>query len=219
MTLDKEDIYDIAKAVVKVIEDKDMMKSEKRKIKNRVRIASLAAGNVFQFADKEWIVLNQNVGDETCFCIVRDFLLDSHCFSEYDNKWERSSLRSDLDSIKYEIEEYGAEEGLRPNDILKYFPRNLMALDGANASEECSDKISLLTLDEYRLYRAYLDYPSKAKKLIEWALLTPETNIDTRGVCAVHPDGSVVVCCVAKQFNIRPVCLFNSNIYVEKVDS
>lgn len=28
MTLDKEDIYDIAKAVVKVIKDKDMMKSE-----------------------------------------------------------------------------------------------------------------------------------------------------------------------------------------------
>ena len=30
MTLDKEDIYDIAKAVVKVIEDKDMMKSEEK---------------------------------------------------------------------------------------------------------------------------------------------------------------------------------------------
>ena len=70
MTLDKEDIYDIAKAVVKVIEDKDMMKSEENdssndvndivrftEVNSKVEVGRLKPGSVFKIADREWILL------------------------------------------------------------------------------------------------------------------------------------------------------------------
>ena len=220
MTLDQNDIYDIAKAVVKVIKKEDMM-AESTNIANnqkRIKLNSLKNGDVFKLADRDWIVLSQSICDETCFCITKDFLLDTQYFNECDNKWEHSSLRSELDSMKYEIEEYEIEEGVDPNLILQYHTRNLMALDGTN-KEICSDKISLLTLDEYRLYREYLEFPNTSKKLLEWVLLTPVTDSYHSGVCAVSPDGSITTCCCNKKFNIRPVCTFKSNILVEKVDS
>lgn len=49
MTLDKEDIYDIANAVVKVIEDKDMMKSEENDCASeKVELQTLNVGDVLR---------------------------------------------------------------------------------------------------------------------------------------------------------------------------
>lgn len=80
MTLDKEDIYDIAKAVVKVIEDKDMMKSEENDCTSeKVELQTLNVGDAFKVAGYEWIVLNQFKYAQTCFCIMKDFLvIQSH---------------------------------------------------------------------------------------------------------------------------------------------
>lgn len=80
MTLDKEDIYDIAKAVVKVIEDKDMMKSEENDCTSeKAVLQTLNAGDIFKAAGYEWIVLNQFKVFKTCFCIMKDFwVVQSH---------------------------------------------------------------------------------------------------------------------------------------------
>ena len=216
MTLDKEDIYDIAKAVVKVIEDKDMMKSEENDcISEKVELQTLNAGDTFKVAGYKWIVLNQFKWSQTCFCITKDFLLHTRQFDEYANKWERSGLRKSLSSMKAEIEEWFNFDG-----SLLYMERDLMALDGTNANQTVADKISLLTLDEYRLYREYLEYPETDNKLAEWALLTPTTDQETKGICGVYSDGSIASSCTCSgYFNIRPVCTFKSNILVEKVES
>lgn len=59
MTLDKENIYDIAKAVVKVIKDKGMMKNKSNNhVSEKVVLKTLNAGDVFKAVGYEWIVLN-----------------------------------------------------------------------------------------------------------------------------------------------------------------
>lgn len=150
---------------------------------------------------------------QTCFCITKDFLDDTKPFDEHCNNWESSSLRKDLDSIKYEI-----KDTFNSNDILQYMERDLMALDGTRSNETSSDKVSLLTLDEYRLYREYLEYPTKFPGDIEWVLLTAISEENRPAICAVDVNGVVKQCYCSKSFNIRPVCCFSSNILVEKVN-
>lgn len=214
MTLDKEDIYDIAKAVVKVIKDKGMMKNKSNNhAPEKVVLQTLNAGDVFKAAGYEWIVLNQLKYAQTCFCIMKDFLGDTKLFDTYCNRWHPSRLRRHLQYIGCEIEDNCH------HDVLQYMERDLMALDGTMANEISNDKVSLLTLDEYRLYREYLEYPTKFPDNIEWALLTAVSEKNRQDICAV--DACVVVkqCYCAESFNIRPVCTFRSDVLVEKVDS
>lgn len=215
MTLDKEDIYDIAKAVVKVIEDKDMMKNKSNNhASEKVVLQKLNAGDVFKAVGYEWIVLNQFKYHQTCFCIMRDFLCDTKPFDTCCNRWYPSCLRRHLQYIGYEI-----EDNCHHHDVLQYMERDLMALDGTMANETSNDKVSLLTLDEYRLYREYLEYPTKFSDNIEWALLTAVSEKNHQDICAVDACGVVKQCYCATSFNIRPVCTFKSNILVEEVDS
>lgn len=212
MTLDKEDIYDIAKAVVKVIEDKDMMKSEENDYTSeKVELQTLNAGDAFKVAGYEWIVLNQFKVFKTCFCIMKDFLGNTKPFDTYCNRWEPSCLRHYLKYIECEIEDN------YHHDVLQYMERDLMALDGTMANEISIDKVSLLTLDEYRLYREYLDYPTKFSDNIEWALLTAVSEKNCQDICTVDACGVVKQCYCATSFNIRPVCTFRSDVLVEKV--
>lgn len=212
MTLDKEDIYDIAKAVVKVIEDKDMMKSEENDCTSeKVELQTLNAGDTFKVAGYEWIVLNQFKYAQTCFCIMKDFLGDTKPFDTYCNRWEPSRLRHDLKYIGCEIEDNCH------HDVLQYMERDLMALDGTMAGETSNDKVSLLTLDEYRLYRKYLEHPAKSKSKIGWVLLTAVSEYSTPCICAVDTEGIIKYCNCNISLGIRPVCTFKSNILVERV--
>lgn len=212
MTLNKEDIYDIAKAVVKVIEDKDMMKSEENDCTSeKAVLQTLNAGDIFKAAGYEWIVLNQFKVFKTCFCIMKDFLGNTKPFDTYCNRWEPSCLRHYLKYIECEIEDN------YHHDVLQYMERDLMALDGTMANEISIDKVSLLTLDEYRLYREYLDYPTKFSDNIEWALLTAVSEKNCQDICTVDACGVVKQCYCATSFNIRPVCTFRSDVLVEKV--
>lgn len=214
MTLDKEDIYDIAKAVVKVIEDKDMMKSEENdRTSDEVEVLmTLKPGDTFKVAGYEWIVLNQTMWSKTCFCIMKDFLDDTKPFDKHCNNWKGSSLRQDLKSIGYKIED-------NAHDVLQHMERDLMALDGTRSNQISCDKVSLLTLDEYRLYRKYLEHPAKSKSKIGWALLTASSEYGTPCICAVGTKGTIKDCNCSISLDIRPVCTFKSNILVEKVES
>ena len=101
------------------------------------------------------------------------FLGDTKPFDTYCNRWESSRLRHDLKYIGCEIEDNCH------HDVLQYMERDLMALDGTMANEISIDKVSLLTLDEYRLYRKYLEHPAKSKSKIGWALLTAVSEYST----------------------------------------
>lgn len=212
MTLDKEDIYDIAKAVVKVIKDKGMMKNKSNNhASEKVVLQTLNAGDVFKAVGYEWIVLNQFKYHQTCFYIMRDFLGDTKPFDTCCNRWYPSRLRRHLQYIGYEIEDNCH------HDVLQYMERDLMALDGTMANEISIDKVSLLTLDEYRLYRKYLEYPAKSKSKIGWALLTAVSEYSTPCICAVDTEGIIKYCNCSISLGIRPVCTFRSDVLVEKM--
>lgn len=190
------------------------MKSEENDCTSeKVELQTLNAGDTFKVAGYEWIVLNQFKVLKTCFCIMKDFLGDTKPFDTYCNRWEPSRLRHDLKYIECEIEDNCH------HDVLQYMERNLMALDGTMANEISIDKVSLLTLDEYRLYREYLEYPTKFPGHIEWVLLTAVSEENRSAICAVDTCGVVKQCYCAESFNIRPVCTFRSDVLVERVHS
>lgn len=207
MTLDKEDIYDIAKAVVKVIKDKGMMKNKSNNhAPEKVVLQTLNAGDVFKAAGYEWIVLNQLKYAQTCFCIMKDFLGDTKLFDTYCNRWHPSRLRRHLQYIGCEIEDNCH------HDVLQYMERDLMALDGTMANEISNDKVSLLTLDEYRLYREYLEYPTKFPDNIEWALLTAVSEKNRQDICAVDACGVVKQC-----YCVRSLLTFVQYVHLDQM--
>lgn len=142
---------------------------------------------------------------------MKDFLGDTKPFDTYCNRWESSRLRHDLKYIGCEIEDNCH------HDVLQYMERDLMALDGTMANEISIDKVSLLTLDEYRLYRKYLEYPAKSKSKIGWALLTAVSEYSTPCICAVDTEGIIKYCNCSISLGIRPVCTFRSDVLVEKM--
>ena len=73
------------------------------------------------------------------------------------------------------------------------------------------DKISILTVDEYRKYRKFLPNMDKW-----WWLLTPwstPANDYSTTIAIVSPSGGVIDYSYSDGFGVRPVCIFSSSIF------
>lgn len=105
------------------------------------------AGNQFELAGLKWKILD--VLDSGCMCLVER--LESTRFDPDINDWRISELRRHLNSDLLEKieDEIGEENVIR-------FERDLLSVDGQNQYRACKDKVSLLTLDEYRKYRSLI---------------------------------------------------------------
>ena len=96
-------------------------------------------------------------------------------------------------------------------DAVIGFDRDLLSLDGQTEYGHCEDKISLLTVDEYRKYRKLL--PNMPKW---WWLITPwstPVNDYNSTLTVVSPSGDFY----CRDYNdcggVRPVCIFSSSIF------
>ena len=219
MTLDKEDIYDIAKAVVKVIEDKDMMKSEETftsdDVENfhittteKVGLKILKPGEVFKVADREWVVLNQQRYSNTCFAILKNCEHLKARFGSDSNNWKHSSLWRELQkTLELKIRDHFHDE-----NAMVLSERDLTALDGTTDYKSAFCKVSLLTLTEYRLYRRYIPKVYGTP----WWLITPAST-NNHAVCGVNYEGYVRSYFYNDDNYIRPVCTFRADVLVEKV--
>lgn len=219
MTLDKEDIYDIAKAVVKVIEDKDMMKSEEKDSSNdvndivkftevnpKVQIGTLNPGDVFKIADREWVLLEHCEQLNGCFVITKNVMEPISEFDASTNNWRYSNLRCHLQStLKFEIEDYFHDQ-----NTIMLTERNLIALDGTTYGS-LFEEISLLTLDEYRKYRKYIEHIMSD----HW-LLTPDSTTNNM-VCFVDISGRIDSDYYGNYSYVCPVCTLKQGALVEKV--
>lgn len=120
------------------------------------------------------------------------------------NDWKESTLREEMQELAEKIEkELGIE--------LPEFERNLLSLDGQTEYGTSVDKVSLLTVDEYRKYRSKL--PNTGEW---WWLCTPDSttcNDDSSWSTVVSPSGSVrnVIC--NDHCGARPVCIFPFSIF------
>lgn len=171
--------------------------------KTRKIPAGLSAGDTFKLAGLTWTILD--ITDKGYMCLA-DRLEDSMKFDSESNNWVGSKLREYLNTefIEKITNEIGEE------NIIS-FNRNLLSLDGQNEYGNCKDKVSLLTVDDYRKYRRFIpntDY--------WWWLITPWStpcNTCKEIVAAVSPFGYVSSNSCNDYVGVRPACIFSSEIF------
>ena len=136
---------------------------------------------------------------------LADRLTDKMMFDETSNDWLRSRLREYLNTEL--IEEIADEIG---EENIVSFKRDLLSLDGQTEYGECEDKVSLLTVDEYRKYRNLIPNTDDW-----WWLVTPWStsynNYETAIV--VLPSGCICAGNCSGSVSVRPVCIFSSSIF------
>ena len=160
-------------------------------------------GNTVKIAGLEWTILDKT--DKGYLAITKNSI-ENRTFSPENNDWRSSSLREYLQSdfLKKIADDIG-EDNIIP------FERDLLSLDGQTEYGTCVDKVSLLTVDEYRKYRKHLPNTDKW-----WWLITPwstpcndwETSINV-----VSPSGVICYYDYYFSFGVRPFCIFSSAIF------
>lgn len=152
--------------------------------------------NTIKIAGMEWLILDKT--DKGYFVITKDFV-DYKDFSEINNDWRSSSLREYLhsDILKKIVDDIG-------EDNIISFERDLLSLDGSTKYGTCEDKVSLLTVDEYRKYREHLPETGEW-----WWLITPWDTLFNNDVAMVSPQGSVSSYNYDCKEKIRPCCIFS----------
>lgn len=170
--------------------------------KNKKLPAGLSIGDEFQLAGTTWKILN--IAGEGYVCLAES--IGNKEFDSDDNNWETSKLRSYLNKEFLEKLEKEIGEG----NVLG-FERNLLSLDGQTEYGSCTDKVSLLTVDEYRKYRKYIPNANKWWWLISpWS--TPCNNYSST-VAVVSPSGRVLNRYCDCNDGVRPFCIFSSSIF------
>ena len=170
--------------------------------KNKKLPAGLSIGDEFQLAGTTWKILN--IAGEGYVCLAES--IGNKEFDSDDNNWATSKLRSYLNKEFLEKLEKEIGEG----NVLG-FERNLLSLDGQTEYGSCTDKVSLLTVDEYRKYRKYIPNANKW-----WWLISPWStpcNDYSSTVAVVSPSGRVLNRYCDCNDGVRPFCIFSSSIF------
>lgn len=164
------------------------------------------AGNQFELAGLKWKIID--VLDLGCMCLAekseKSMTFDSNC-----NDWRTSELRQYLnnDFLRKLEKEIGEE------NIIE-FERDLLSVDGQKEYEKCKDKVSMLTLDEYRKCRSLI--PNEE---YYWWLLTPWSTSHSGYytlTTVVLPSGYVSGSYCFSSYGVRPVCIFSPSIFESK---
>ena len=169
-------------------------------------LEGLGIGDTFELADTTWKILDITSAGYICLAdSIEDMKFDSDS-----NNWENSGLRSYLNGEFFE--KMTAEIGL---ENIVPFERNLLSLDGQTEYGKCEDKVSLLTVDEYRKYRSLI--PNT--KDYWWWLVSPWStpcNDYKRTVAVVSSAGDFDNDFCNDDIGVRPFCILKSNIFVSK---
>lgn len=164
---------------------------------------SLGVGDTFELAGISWKILD--ITDKGYLCLADK--INSMKFDDDNNNWKSSYLRDYLNTDFYkELSKYIGEDNIIP------FERDLLSLDGQTEYGTCEDKVSLLTVDEYRKYRSLIpntyDY--------WWWLITPWStpcNDYKKTVAFVSSSGLTYGNGCIRYGGVRPVCIFSSSIF------
>lgn len=164
------------------------------------------AGNQFELAGLKWKILD--VLDSGCMCLAEKSELMR--FDPDINDWRISELRQHLNSDLLEkIENEIGEE-----NVIK-FERDLLSVDGQKEYEKCKDKVSMLTLDEYRKCRSLIPNEECC-----WWLLTPWSTSHSGYytlTTVVLPSGRVSYGNCGYGNGVHPVCIFSPSIFAKEI--
>lgn len=161
-------------------------------------------GKTVEIAGMEWMILDKT--EKGYFAVLNGFDGKERVFDSDSNNWISSKLREELNTkfLKKIVEELG-------EDAVIVFDRDLLSLDGQTEYGHCEDKISLLTVDEYRKYRKLL--PNMPKW---WWLITPwstPVNDCNSTLAVASPSGFIRNNYCRNSDGVRPVCIFSSSIF------
>lgn len=170
----------------------------------KTHIGKPEIGKVIELAGMEWMILNKT--EDGYFAILNGFDGKPRSFDPDSNNWISSKLRKELNTrfLKKITDEFG-------EDAVIEFDRDLLSLDGQTEYGHCKDKISILTMDEYRKYRKFL--PNMGKW---WWLITPwstPANDYNTTLTVVSPSGLISNDGYSDEIGVRPVCIFSSSIF------
>lgn len=161
-------------------------------------------GKVIELAGMDWLILDKT--EKGYFAILNGFDEKERTFDSTSNNWIISKLRNELNArfLKKITDELG-------KDAVIEFDRDLLSMDGQTEYGHCKDKISFLTVDEYRKYRKLLPNMDKW-----WWLLTPwstPVNDFSTTIAVVSPSGDFGYDYYGSALGVRPVCIFSSSIF------
>lgn len=185
---------------IEILENRiDKLESEKMKEK----LTGLKVGDYFEVAGTKWRILDIKPCGYVC---LLDVLEESRTFDSETNNWKSSSLRKYLNNDFYKkiVDEIG-EENILP------FGNDLLSLDGQTEYGNCTDYVSLLSIDDYRLYRKLI--PNNEQW---WWLLTPWStpcNGYETQVSVVSPSGDFNYYDCGFSLGVRPLCIFSPNLF------
>lgn len=177
-----------------------VLKSEK--IKSLLK--GLKLGDTFELGEIEWRILditNNGYVCQTTECWKESVQFDSDC-----NNWKSSTLRNLLNTEFYNM--VAAEIGA---DNIIEFERDLLSLDGQTEYGKCKDKVSIISVDEYRKYRNMI--PNNDKYF--WTLTPHSTSCNDDSICltVVSPSGYIDIISYNNGLGVRPLCIFSSAIF------
>lgn len=177
------------------------------KARARKSFTNLKVGDTFELAGLTWKILD--ITAEGYMCLA-DKLTDKMMFDKTSNDWVKSQLREYLNTEL--IEKFADEIG---EENIVSFKRDLLSLDGQTEYGECEDKVSLLTVDEYRKYRSLIPNTNN----YWWWLISPWStacNDWSTNVAVVSSSGCVNNNYCLSRGGVRPVCIFSPSIFESK---
>lgn len=162
-------------------------------------IGVLSAGERFIFKGFEWITLDNNVDGGVLAIMASSWNGEEYRFDEdCCNNYAKSSLRRKLLN---ELLPVLGEDNLIPHEV------NLVADNGDDRYGTVTDRVFVLSCDEYRKYR------KNVPLLPEWMwTCTPWYITDSGGggsVRFVGTDGSLSNCGASGAGGVAPACVFN----------
>lgn len=171
--------------------------------KEDVNLLRLKAGDTFEVNNIKYIVLEQLFNNQTAI-IRKELLEDTMEFDSEENNWKTSSIREFLNGeYLKEIENIFGKARIVEHTV------DLLSLDGLDDYGTSTDKVSLLTIDQYRKYRKTL-----GENLDNyWWLITPDSTYSgqsARYVQYVYSDGYVGYRDCGYSGGVRPFFILQS---------
>lgn len=162
-------------------------------------IGVLSAGERFIFKGFEWITLDNNVDGGVLAIMASSWNGEEYRFDEdCCNNYAKSSLRRKLLN---ELLPVLGEDNLIPHEV------NLVADNGDDRYGTVTDRVFILSCDEYRKYR------KNVPLLPEWMWTCTPWYITNSGnsysVRIVHTDGSLNYNYANYTGGVAPACVFN----------
>lgn len=173
---------------------------------DNIDLLALKPGDVFHKNNVEYIVLEQLPDKQTV--VIRKYLLENKMeFDSDNNNWKTSSIRerlnNNVDGYLREVEDAFGKDKIVTHTV------DLLSLDGLDDYGTSNDKISLLTIDQYRKYRKILS--ENINKW--WWLLTPDsTSSGSSASCVLYvgSNGSVYYVLCGYGGGVRPFFIVQS---------